>query len=193
MWSFRSDANADKNIGLDMKTHTSTTPDNEKDFAQTPWWLVFSLESFMGENFDLDVCAMKETAKCNNYYSLEEGADSLKLGWHKFNFCNPPFTNIQAFMEKAVEEAKEGGSTCLIYPDNTETAYSRFAWQHADTIIRMPFRLGFIRPDGTPFLDKKGKKQGPQFPCAVALFTKIGLVAPTRVIYHDFRIGFEPN
>lgn len=185
-----------------MKTHTSTTPDNEKDFAQTPIWFIKSLQSFLSITFDLDVCAQALTAKAPLYFSLEDdvyyeqtsvriGSDGLLCDWHKNNWANPPFSNIEPWMNKSAKEAGKGNQTCLIYPDNTETAYSRFAWQHADTIIRMPFRLGFLRPDGTPFLDKHGKKQGPQFPCAVALFTKIGLVAPTRVIYHDFREGFE--
>ena len=185
-----------------MKAYKSTTPDNEKDFAQTPVWLVKSLQIFLSITFELDVCAQQSTAKAPFYFSLEDpeklhssstriGSDGLLCDWKSHNWCNPPFSNIEPWMAKAVVEAEQGKQTYLIYPDNTETAYSRFAWQHADTIIRMPFRLGFIRPDGSPFLDKKGKKQGPQFPCAVALFTKIGLVAPTRVIYHDFRIGFE--
>ena len=51
--------------------------------------------------------------------------------------------------------------------------------------------LNFLRPDGSEFLDKNGKKQGPKFPVCVYIFTPQGLRMPIRDIYHDFRIGFK--
>lgn len=171
---------------------SSSTPKNEKDFAQTPMWFVESLLDFIGKkNFVLDVCANKATSKGLNYFSLEEnGQDSLILDWAPNDFCNPPFSNIMPFIEKAAYEAAKGNQTCMIMPNNPETAYVRKAKELADTIIEMPFRLKFLRPDGGMFLDKKGKESGPLFSCLVAIFTPIGLKCPTRNIYHDFRIGF---
>lgn len=174
-----------------MKQTKSTTKASEKDCAQTPPWFIKSLESLLGETFKLDVCANKATAKGECYYSLDEdGMDGLELPWSKVNWCNPPFSDIKPWLRRASFEAMKGHSTAVIFPDNTETEYSRFAFEGADTIIRMPFRLCFLRPDGTPFLDKHGKKQGPQFPCCVAWYTPIGVKSPTRTIYHDFREGF---
>lgn len=174
-----------------MKNFKSTTIEKDKDLAQTPDWFIYSLQSFIGKYFTLDVCALPSTAKLNRFYSLANGTNGLKLGWLDFNWCNPPFSNIPAWIEKAVLEAELGNQSCILMPDNAETVYCRMAFEKADTIIKMPFRIQFLRPDGTPFLDKNGKIQGPQFACQVALFTKIGLVAPTRVVYHDFRIGFK--
>lgn len=174
-----------------MKNTTSTTPAKEKDCAQTPKWFVQSLESLLGVRFNLDVCANKATAKVDNYFSLDEkGHNGLELPWDSINWCNPPFSDIAPWLNKARAEAEKGNFTAVIFPDNTETGYSREAFEGADTIIRMPFRLCFLRPDGTPFLDRKGKKQGPQFPCCVAWYTPLGVKAPTRTIYHDFRLGF---
>lgn len=175
-----------------MKNSTSTTKLSEKNSAQTPCWFVDSLESYLGRDFTFDVCANKETAKCVGYYSLDEqGDDALKLPWDTINFCNPPFSEITPFIEKAISEAKLGKSTAMIFPAVSETAYSRLAFDHADTIIKMPFRLKFLRPDGTPFLGPNGKIQGPQFACQVAWITPLGLKVPTRTVYHDFRIGYK--
>lgn len=170
-----------------MKEYKSNTPVKEKDLAQTPVWFIKSLEDFLGTRFALDVCALDVTAKAPDFLSLANGDDGLKDSWSDSNWCNPPFSDITPWVMKAKNEARCNRNTALIMPDNPDTKYCRAAWEYADTIIRMPFRLKFLRPDGTPFLDKKEKEQSPQFPCQVAWFTKIGLTAPTRMIYYDFR------
>lgn len=171
--------------------NASNTPESEKDCAQTPWWFIRSVEHLIGSPFTLDVCAMETTKKAPLCYTLERGESGLELGWGAMNWCNMPFSNIEPWIEKSASESADiGAMSMLLFPDNTETAYSRLAWEKADTIIRMPFRLNFLRPDGTEFLDKHGKKQGPQFPVVCAWFTPMGLKAPTRTMYHDFREGF---
>jgi phage N-6-adenine-methyltransferase len=171
-----------------MKQTISTTKESEKDCAQTPPWLYESIQEFLGVLFVLDVCANGATAKTGYYYSLEErGEDSLKLPWSDTNFCNPPFSDIIPWIEKAKQEALLGNSTAMIFPDNTETRYSRLAYDYADTVVHMPFRVNFLKPDGVPFLDKKGNKQGPQFPCVLVWFTPLGLKTTTRTMYFDFR------
>lgn len=177
---------------MSIENENSLTPVNEKDCAQTPKWFIASLLSLLGkESFDLDVCANEATAKANIYYSLDErDENSLNLGWLDLNWCNPPFSNIEPFINKASLEATKGKTTIMILPNNPETAYIRAAKACADTIIEMPFRLKFLRPNGEPFLDKKGKEQGPKFSCLVAIITPLGLHAPKRSMYYDFREGF---
>lgn len=173
-----------------MNDNKSNTPASEKDLAQTPWWFIESAQSYFREQFSLDVCAQAATAKCDNYFSLESGKDALELPWCWFNWCNPPFSDITPWIEKAALEADLGNQTVMIFPDTPETEYSRLAALHADTLIRMPFRLKFLRPDGEPFRDDKGRIQSPKFPVVAALFTPIGLKTATRFTYHDFRTGF---
>lgn len=172
----------------------STTPKKEKDLAQTPEWFIDSLCALLGiDFFELDVCANESTAKAGSFYSIDErGEDALKLDWDLWNWCNPPFSDIQSFVDKAVFESKRNYiNTAMIMPNNPETEYARTAKCLADTIIEMPFRLQFLRPNGDTFRDRQGKPQSPQFSCLVAIFTPLGLVSPTRFMYHDFRIGFK--
>lgn len=171
-----------------MDLNNSTTPEAEQDCAQTPPWFVAAAESFLGFRFDLDVCCLATTAKCEAFYSLVDfGVDSLQVPWDRYNWCNPPYSNITPWVDKAEFESVKGKTSCLLIPDKPEVGYVRRCKESADTIIHMPFRLNFLRPDGTEFLDKHGKKQGPKFPVMLAVFTPWGMRVPTRDIYVDFR------
>jgi phage N-6-adenine-methyltransferase len=171
-----------------MENHNTTTPEGEGDLAQTPVWFVEALQKYLQQDFDLDVCALARTAKCKQYYSLaERGEDALKLSWAITNFCNPPYSDIKPWIIKAGKEAMSGSTTAILIPDKPETDFTRTSRRISDTIIHMPFRLRFLRPDGTEFLDPKGKKQGPKFAVAVHLITPHGLKMPVRDVYVDFR------
>ena len=174
-----------------MNMNNTTTPESEQDCAQTPWWFIESLEYYTSSIIDLDVCAAPNTAKCKSYLSLKEGNDAFKQSWANVNYCNPPYSDITPWVHKSHSEAISGSTTLMLIPDKPEVGYTRLARQYADTVIHMPFRLNFLRPDGSEFLDKNGKKQGPKFPVCVYIFTPQGLNMPIRDVYHDFRVGFK--
>ena len=172
-----------------MKNTISKTPKTEKDLAQTPPWLIDKLKRIIGiTEFDLDVCSLEKTKKASICFSIEErGEDALALDWKKWNWCNPPFSNIMPFCEKAKLEAEKGRSTAMIMPNSPEVGYVKYSKANCDTFFEMPFRLKFLRPDGTPFLDGNGKEQTPQFSCAIAIYTPLGLHRPSIQTYYDFR------
>jgi phage N-6-adenine-methyltransferase len=59
-------------------------------------------------NFELDVCALPETAKCKNYYTPE--IDGLKQDWKGICWMNPPYgREIGVWLKKAYEESLRGG------------------------------------------------------------------------------------
>lgn len=166
----------------------TTTPADEANLAQTPKWFVQALEKVLRIKFKLDVCALSKTAKCPDYYSLVEyDQDGLKLPWTSHNFCNPPYNDITPWVDKAIMEAGRGCVTAMLIPDKPEVGYIRKCREFADTIIHMPFRLQFLRPNGEEFKGKQGKKQGPKFPVTVILFTPWGISMPVRDMYIDFR------
>jgi len=178
-----------------MDLNNSTTKEEERDYAQTPKWFFKAFgEDVLKMNFTLDVCANKATAKVSNYYSLDEdGNNGLHLPWSKVNWCNPPYSKIQPWGEKAAQEASKGNITAMLIPDKAEVGYTKYCREHADSVIHMTSRLNFIRPNGEIFLDKKtGRPQGPKFPVCIFLFTPFGLSAPIRDIYWDFS-GYKPS
>ena len=177
-----------------MNMNNTTTPETQQDCAQTPWWFIESVKDYTSLIIELDVCCAPNTAKASQFYSLDEKSNcinGLETSWVKTNWCNPPYSDIKPWVGKAAYESRLGNTTLMLIPDKPEVGYTRLARQHADTVIHMPFRLNFLRPDGTEFLDKNGKKQGPKFPVCVYIFTPQGLRMPIRDIYHDFRIGFK--
>jgi len=175
-----------------MNLNNTTTPESEQDCAQTPWWFIESLEDYTNLKIQLDVCCATNTAKAKNFLALELDLDGLETSWQKVNYCNPPYSDITPWIEKAHEESVLlSNTTLMLIPDKPEVGYTRLARQYADTVIHMPFRLGFLRPDGSEFLDKNGKKQGSKFPVCIYIFTPQGFAMPIRDIYHDFRIGYK--
>lgn len=171
-----------------MDLNNTTTPEEERDLAQTPWWFIGAVQYYFGVKFELDVCCLEKTAKAPAFYSLQDyNVDGLSVPWARTNWCNPPYSDVLPWVKKAANEAKNGAISFLLIPDKPEVSYIRACREYADTITHMPFRLNFLRPDGTEFLDKDGNKQGPKFPVALALFAPWGLGVPVRDIYVDFR------
>lgn len=84
----------------------------KKDTYATPWSV---FQYFNREfNFDLDVCAEEHTAKVEDYYTVED--DALVQDWHKVAknaWCNPPYSNITPWVEKAIEQQEMGVTTVM--------------------------------------------------------------------------------
>ena len=172
----------------------SNTPEEEKDLAQTPPWFIGAAEQVLRFKFRFDACALERTAKAPSWYSMaERGQDALQLPWQPYTWCNPPYSKIKPWAYRCGEQAYRGNINTLLIPDKPETEYTRLARKLADTVYHMPFRLQFLRPDGTPFLDKKSNKQGPKFPVALYLFTPWGITRPVRDAYVDFREYKQEN
>lgn len=70
-------------------------------------------------NFDVDVCATKENAKCKKFYTLEE--NGLQQTWTGTCWMNPPY-GIE--ISKWVKKASESKATvvCLL-PARTDTRW----------------------------------------------------------------------
>lgn len=66
-------------------------------------------------NFELDVCATQQNAKCKRFYTKSN--DSLKHEWKGRCFMNPPYGRaIRKWVEKAVDSVrKRGGGVRLLY------------------------------------------------------------------------------
>ncbi len=150
--------------------NNSTTPINEKDYAQTPPGFMVALRELLGFVPDLDVCAQPQTAKAPAYYCLAEGCDALALPWASVNWCNPPFSSVLPWVKKAAEEMAAGNKTYMIFPDSPETAYCRASFDLASAIYHMPFRMRFLRPDGSDFLDLAGRVASPKFATRLVIF-----------------------
>ena len=83
--------------------------------------------------FDLDPCATLENHKCDKYYTIEEDGLSKKWGGHRV-FCNPPYSQIDKWVEKAFRESKEDNTlVVMLIPSRTDTRYfHNFIYKRAE-------------------------------------------------------------
>ena len=64
----------------------------------TPEWLFRELDTEF--HFTLDPCCTHESAKCSKHFTAED--DGLRQDWTGERvFCNPPYSEVKAWVEKA--------------------------------------------------------------------------------------------
>ena len=108
--------------------------------------------------FELDVCALPENAKCQQYFCPDQ--DGLKQSWEGKVWMNPPYgREIGLWVEKAYKKAQRPGTTvvCLL-PARTDTK-----WWH-DYCLSGEIR--FVKGR----LKFGGSSNSAPFPSAVVIF-----------------------
>lgn len=84
------------------RTHPQQGPNEKVDDRETTPEVFAELDKRFGP-FTLDVAASDHNAKCIHFYSIED--DGLACGWQSDTvWCNPPYSNIRPWVEKAWEE-----------------------------------------------------------------------------------------
>ena len=131
---------------------------SKSDLWETPQWLFDKLNK--EHNFTLDVCATKENAKCENYFTEIDNA--LIQKWTGVCFMNPPYSKLKIWIEKAYNEVQNGNCNkvvCLI-PARTDTvAFHNFCLKGKIEFLKG--RLKFSNSKNSapfPSMIKKKKK-----------------------------------
>lgn len=108
-------------------------------------------------NFETDVCATYENAKCENYFTQE--VDGLSQDWKGVCWMNPPYgRTIKDWMKKAYESSLNGATVVCLVPARTDTN-----WWHD---YAMKGEIEFIKGR----LKFGGSKNSAPFPSAVVVF-----------------------
>lgn len=127
----------------------STTPADARDSWRTPPWLFKWLDRRF--RFEIDLAATRENALLDDYYCHDDNA--LLRPWRVRayrGFLNPPYSDIDPWVDKAIAEQTEGFLTVMLFPTcNGEDRYAK-VFEHASEIIDIIGRIAFLRPDGTP-------------------------------------------
>ena len=107
--------------------------------------------------FDIDVCALPENAKCDKYFSPED--DGLSKMWSGTCWMNPPYgREIGMWMLKAFHEGCNGSTVVCLVPARTDTAWWHdFAMKGEITFLRGRLKFG-------------GHKNSAPFPSAIVVF-----------------------
>lgn len=142
------------NLSINKGMFTSTT-----DMWETPQEFFDKWNAIY--NFDLDVCAIPENAKCEQYFTPEQ--DALQQEWKGACWMNPPYgREIGRWVKKAYESATKNGATvvCLL-PARTDTAWWHdYCMRGYITFIRGRLKFG-------------GNRNSAPFPSAVVVFNGI--------------------
>ena len=108
-------------------------------------------------NFETDVCALPENAKCKRYFTPEQ--DGLKQEWTGVCWCNPPYgRKIGKWVEKA---AKSNATVVMLVPARTDTK-----WFHDWALPYAEIR--FVRGR----LKFGGAEHNAPFPCMVLVYRR---------------------
>jgi len=108
-------------------------------------------------HFDLDVCATKENAKCDKYFTIEQ--DGLKQDWYGNVWCNPPYgKEIIKWVRKA---SKYKGLCVMLLPARTDTKWFHWYVLHCARIEFIFGRLHF-----------NNSKTSAPFPSIIAIYNE---------------------
>ena len=94
-------------------------------------------------HFTLDACASHENHKCDWYFTKED--DGLSKNWGgQVVFCNPPYSEIGKWVQKAHESCKHDGTVVvMLIPPRTSTKYFHDYIYHRTEIRFIKGRLHF--------------------------------------------------
>jgi phage N-6-adenine-methyltransferase len=108
--------------------------------------------------FDLDVCALTENAKCERYFTPED--NGLRQEWRGVCWMNPPYgREIGDWIQKAYESARAGATVVCLIPSRTDTAWWHDYCMRASEVRFVRKRIKF---GGSPI--------NAPFPSAVVIF-----------------------
>lgn len=119
----------------------------------TPWifidWVVENVLEPRGRGrFGLDVCASADNAKAPSWFN--KSMNGLEQSWATLDlapaWCNPPFKDVQPWLEKAHGEAKFGGVlSCVLTHMDHSTDWYRVGMSLASEVIHVNPRINFVQ------------------------------------------------
>lgn len=123
----------------------------KNDSIQTPPEIYGELDS--EHHFDFDPCPLKRPKW-----------DGLKVPWGKSNFINPPFSEIKKWLQKGIEEKKNGNKSVflltarvsskywfdLVFPEASQISFLEGAFQFPGFERKFPIPLALVvfHPEG---------------------------------------------
>lgn len=125
--------------------HESKTPEPQRDLWQTPPYVFKYYDARF--NFSHDVAATASNALANCYYTEDD--DALTKQWGADNWCNPPYSDTSAWVDKAIEQTSDGSSrkVVMLLPAATSVAWFAKAMAHCSECHLITGRIAFINSE----------------------------------------------
>lgn len=165
-------------IGQAPLMSSARTGDASKDEWRTPKWLFDRCVIEFGE-MQLDAAASKDNALCPSHYSEEHSALDVAAHWSGNVWCNPPYSMLKQFAEKALMELESHRCTSVTFliPARTDTkAFQKLANSvRCRAIVFLAGRVKF----------EPGTQSAP-FPSAIVHLSSLSIARPL-VAFEDWR------
>lgn len=136
---------------MPSQQQTSTTPADARDEWRTPPFVFdFWARRF---RFDVDLAANVHNTMCQDWIDRE--TDALTVDWADYGqgvgFLNPPYSDIEPWLEKARAEAARGFTTVALLPvANGQLFYGRQLFGIASEVWWISGRIAFLDSAGKP-------------------------------------------
>ena len=130
----------------------SNTPEAERDTWRTPQY-VFDYAGKLIGGFDFDTACDWVNKLSEPVWNGFIAEDALAVKWRGKCWCNPPYSNISPWIEKAI--ASDAITVMLIPSPNGESYYGELIKNSHEIAIQG--RISFIGADGKP---KNGNTRG---------------------------------
>lgn len=154
---------------------------DRQELATPRWFFEKMAEAYRRYgSFVLDVCAKKNSAVVDRYFSKQQ--NGLKQDWARgqgeLNWCNPPFGQVNQWLTKAFEEARQHGtSTVMLLPFRDPAAKWFYRWApFAQKITVLVPRLQYWKCGG----ESAGFNDNASFCSSLWLITRKGVESGLR-------------
>lgn len=112
----------------------SNTPDIVRDSWMSPKEVIQWLENRYGK-YDLDAAADESNAVAPKHYNEQTNCLVRWWGKNKHVYLNPPYSNPDPFVLKAVEQMEHGNQIDMLLPADPSTAWFSDAQKNAAEVI----------------------------------------------------------
>ena len=112
-----------------------------KDEWLTPKWITDALGPF-----DLDPCApvLRPWPTAAHHYTVND--NGLLREWHGFVWCNPPYSNVKAWMARM---AQHNNGVALTFARTDTVTFHEYIFPKATLMLFLRGRLRFHHVDGS--------------------------------------------
>lgn len=125
--------------------HDSKTPEPIRDLWRTPT----AVFEYYNKRFDFttDVAASFENKLCQKCYTAEFSALDCDRAWGYSNWCNPPYSDVTPWIQKALEQKERGRLTVMLLPADTSVKWFKLAFENCSECHFISGRLAFINEE----------------------------------------------
>lgn len=179
-----------------MNIFKSRTKKSERDCWETPQWLVGQIERILKVRFILDPCANNDNCKAWKYFDEED--NGLEVSWRSYIFdqcfdnlilnpaifVNPPFSKLDQWIDKIIQESRNGLFIVLLHPDSSDTKWYQKIEDHCFMQLIPNSRINFIKPGETK------ESSGVSFHSVISVFNTLPKTNVQRIRFDlDKKIG----